>query len=170
MSFFITIARIRNTNDENETMKYFTSTDGSVLGLKKAVRVLAAGMVALGMSSCVSDEMLDAGMSLGGSYLPSEAQTGLSVIRSLKAIADYQATEKQLAAARSKAQKSGSSERQYIRVKPAATSSESSTRGTHVVAYEPSTGKLDDEVLVVPETNLAKGESVSINGQSGKII
>jgi hypothetical protein len=140
------------------------------LGWTNMLGIAGIGMIALGSVSCVSNEMLDAGMSIGGGYLPGPARSVVSAMRQLKAIAEYQATEKQLATAQSKAQRSSSSERQYIRVKPAATSTQSSTRGTHVVAYEPSTGKLDDEVLVVPETNLAKGESVSINGQSGKII
>ena len=163
-------------------MKNTKSLRGNAGSWVQSIALTGVALTALGTSSCTSDDIagmsdaLDKGLTHAGGYVPmsSDARRAVSAIRALKAIAEYQASEKQLAAARSKAEKSSSSssstERQYIRVKPDAGSSHAKTKGTHVVAYEPSTGKLDDEVVVVPETDLAKGDSVSINGQSGKII
>ncbi|MGI9239247.1 MAG: hypothetical protein ACR2RV_00510 [Verrucomicrobiales bacterium] len=145
----------------------------------RSVAVAAIGLVTFGTSSCTSDDLsgmgsaLDQGLDHVSGYVPmsSDARRAVSAIRALKAIAEYQASEKQLASARAKTSKaSSSSERQYIRVKPDPKATESKSKGTHVVAYEPSTGKLDDEVVVVSDTGLSRGDSVSINGQSGKII
>lgn len=134
----------------------------------------------LGMTSCTSTDLsgmsnaLDQGLSHAGGFvpIPSEARRAVDAIRTLKAIAEYQASEKQLASARSKAKSTpaASTERQYIRVKPDPKETKSEAKGTHVVAYNPKTDKLDNEVVVVPETDLSRGDSVSINGQSGKII
>lgn len=140
------------------------------------------GMAALGMNSCTSDDMnsnlagageaLDVLAQVGGGFVPSEVSQAYSAFKTLQKIAEYKASEKQLADARAKAKRSSSSpERQYIRVRPnPSAGSSGSKKGTHVVAYNPKTGKMDDEVVVVSDTNLKKGDSVSISGQSGKII
>lgn len=106
----------------------------------------------------------------GGGALSSDGRRAIAAMRTITAIAKYRATQEQLAQARRKAKPSSTETRQYIRVKPAKSSPASSTKGTHVVRYDPKKDKVDDEVLVVSETNLSRGESVSINGQSGKII
>jgi len=148
-------------------------------GWRRSITMAGIGLTALCTSSCSTDDLsgmgdaLDQGLTQVGGYVPmsSDARRAVSAIRALRAIAEYQASEKQLASARSKTSKSSSStERQYIRVKPDPKSTNSEAKGTHVVAYEPSTGKLDDEVVVVSDTGLSRGDSVSINGQSGKII
>lgn len=150
--------------------------DRSNKGLSLLTRRLLAGAALVGVSlggvSC-SPEMAQgigtiAGLAsqYGGGYIPSQAHTAISAIQKLSAIAQYQAEQEQLAAARAKVQKS-SKQRQYVRVKP---SKGSSTKGTHVIPYNPNTGKLENKVIVVPETNLSSGQSVSINGQAGKII
>ena len=69
------------------------------------------------------------------------------------------------------ATKTKSTERQYVKVKPSpsAPKTSSSSRETHVVAYDPKTDTVDSKVLVV-NNDLERGDSVSINGQRGKII
>ena len=164
-------------------MKFKMNSNGTghknALNRQRSVAFAAIGLVAFGTSSCTSDDLsgmgnaLDQGLDHVSGYVPmsSDARRAVSAIRALRAIAEYQASEKQLASARAKTSKaSSSSERQYIRVKPDPKKTESKAKGTHVVAYEPSTGKLDDEVVVVSDTDLSRGDSVSINGQSGKII
>ena len=152
-------------------------------GWKSPVAVGGISAAVLGMTSCNTTDLsgvgdaLNQGLSHAGGFtsIPSEARQVVRAIRTLEAIAEYQASEEQLASARSKAKSTpaASTERQYIRVKPdpeVTKSKKSAAKGTHVVAYNPSTDKLDDEVVVVPETDLSRGDSVSINGQSGKII
>lgn len=138
---------------------------------RTAVCLLIAG-TALGGVSCSPEMAAGIGniaslaSQYGGGYMPSHASTALSAIVKLSAIAQYQAEQQQLAAARAKVQTS-SKQRQYVRVKP---SGSSTAKGTHVIPYNPNTGKLENKVIVVPETNLSSGQSVSINGQAGKII
>lgn len=164
-------------------MKRMTHRTGSSIGVaggwKHSITMAGIGVAVMGMASCTTGDLagvgdvIDQGMTHAGGFVPmsSDARRAVAAIRTLKAIAEYQASEKQLASARSKAKSAPStSERQYIRVKPDPKTKHSETNGTHVVAYEPSTGKLDNEVVVVPETDLSRGDSVSINGQSGKII
>lgn len=137
------------------------------------LRTLVIGSAGLGIASCTPDEaammgqMVDLAARYGGGYMPSQARTALSMVRQLSSIAQYQATQQQIASVRSKANSSSSAGRQFVRVKP---SSGSSSKGTHVVSYNPKTQQVGSKVLVVPETDLKRGDSVSINGQSGKII
>jgi hypothetical protein len=116
------------------------------------------------------DDALAGVQRYGGGAISSDGRRALAAVRTITAIARYRATQEQVAQARRKAKPSDTETRQYIRVKPAKTSTASSTRGTHVVRYDPKKDKIDDEVLVVSETDLSRGDSVSINGQSGKII
>ncbi len=160
-----------NTNSKTE--KPSPDTDQ---GRRRFLKLVPAGaLAALGFSSCTPEQTAGMGQALdlvsryGGSYIPNEGRIALNVMRRINSIAQYNASQQQLTAARAKAKASSSSERQYIRVKPDRSSS-STTSGTHVVAYDPKTDKLDDEVIVVSETDLNAGDSVSINGQSGKII
>lgn len=139
------------------------------------LRRLGAGLAFLGIAcggvSCTAEQAAMMGGTLGSLAgrvgAPSMAVSAISAV-TMAVVAKYQADEQQLAQARAKAAKvDSSSKRKYVKVSPP---KDSPSKGkTHVIAYDPGTKKMGNEVLVLDES-VSSGQSVSIAGREGEIL
>ncbi len=161
------------TNKSNPTSPYRCFA-------QRTFALAAVGGLCLNTTSCETMDIDGLANSMGqissipGVSMPSEFGTAMAVVKRVQAIANYQADQKQLAEARKTVNRTpaakSSSERTYVKVKPSPSAPKTSGKNeTHVVEYDPKTDTVDSKVLVV-NNDLDRGDSVSINGQTGKII
>ncbi len=140
------------------------------------LRRLGAGLAFFGIAfsgvSCTAEQAAMMGGTLGTIAgrvgAPSMAVSAISAV-TMAVVAKYQADEQQLAQARAKAARvsSSSSKRKYVKVSPP---KDSPSQGkTHVIAYDPGTKKMGNQVLVLDES-VSSGQSVSIGGREGEIL
>lgn len=139
------------------------------------LRRLGAGLAFLGIAfggvSCTAEQAAMVGGTLerlGGTVgVPPIGRSIISAV-TMAVVAKYQADARQLAQARAKASGvSSSSKRKYVKVSPPKNST--SKGKTHVIAYDPGTKKMGNEVLVLDES-VSSGKSVSIGGREGEIL